>query len=136
MARSLNKVMIIGRAGRDAEMRYTPDGTPMTRFTVAASRRWNTPEGELREETEWFNVVAWRRLAEQCNELVTKGRLVYVEGRLQTRTWVGADGQERRTTDVVANTVTLLDSRPRPGLAEAEEEPAGGEEITAEELPF
>lgn len=136
MAGSLNKVMIIGNVGRDAEMRYTPNGTPTTRFTVAATRRWTSPDGERREVTEWFNIVTWTRLAEQCNEWITKGRLVYVEGRLQTRTWAGADGLERRTVEVVANRVVPLDSRPRPGPAEAEEGPGEGEEVTAEELPF
>jgi single-strand DNA-binding protein len=87
MSRGLNKVMIIGHLGRDPEMRYTPSGRPVTTFTVATTRTWNTSEGERREETEWFNVVAWGSLAEICNQYLRKGHQVYVEGRLQTRRW-------------------------------------------------
>ena len=95
MAGGLNKVMIIGNVGRDPEMRYTPGGAAVTSFSVAVSRRWTTPENEVRDETEWFNVVAWNKLAETCNSLITKGRKVYIEGRLQTRSWEGPDGQKK-----------------------------------------
>ena len=113
MAGSLNKVMIIGNVGRDPEMRYLQDGTPITRLSVAAGRTWTTPDGERREETEWFRVVAWRKLAETINQYVKKGSKVYVEGRLQTRSWDGQDGQKHYMTEVVAQTLTMLDSRPR-----------------------
>lgn len=110
----LNKVMIIGNVGRDPEMRYTPQGQAIATFTVAVSRRWNAPEGGQREETEWFNVVAWDKLAEQCNQLVTKGRKVYVEGRLQTRSWDDKEsGQKKYKSEVVANVMTLLDGQAR-----------------------
>jgi single-strand DNA-binding protein len=112
MAGSLNKVMIIGNVGRDPEMRYTSGGQPITTFSVAASRRWRDPEGQDKEETEWFNVVAWQKLAETVNQIVTKGRKVYVEGRLQTRSWDGQDGQKHYRTEVVANTVIMIDRRP------------------------
>ena len=133
MAGSLNKVMVIGNVGRDPEMRYLPNGTPTTSFSVAASRTWNTPEGERREETEWFNVVTWRRLAETVNQYVTKGRKVYVEGRLQTRSWEGQDGQKHYRTEVVASEVVLLDSRPRAG---AGTDAAPPDDIDADNLPF
>lgn len=113
MAGSLNKVMIIGNVGRDPEMRYLQNGTPVTRISVAASRTWTTPEGERREETEWFRVVAWRKLAETVNQYVKKGSKVYVEGRLQTRSYDDQNGQKRYSTEVIAQTLTMLDSRPR-----------------------
>lgn len=113
MAGSLNKVMIIGNVGRDPEMRYLQDGTPVTHLSVAAGRTWTTPDGQRHEETEWFRVVAWRKLAETINQYVKKGTKVYVEGRLQTRSWDGQDGQKRYTTEVIAQTLTMLDSRRR-----------------------
>ncbi len=134
MAGSLNKVMIIGNVGRDPEMRYLQNGTPVTSFSVAASRTWTTPEGERREETEWFNVVAWNKLAETCNQLVTKGRKVYIEGRLRTHSWEGQDGQKRYRTEVVATSMILLDSRPR--VTEAVAEPAAVDEVEPDDIPF
>ncbi|MCJ7668823.1 MAG: single-stranded DNA-binding protein [Anaerolineae bacterium] len=116
MARGLNKVMIIGNLGSDPEMRYTPTGRPVTSFSVATSRNWVTSEGEQREATEWFRVVAWENLAEICNRYLRKGSRVYVEGRLQTRSWEN-QGQRHYRTEVVANEMVLLDSR-EPRLAE------------------
>ena len=130
---SLNKAMIIGNLGRDPEMRYTPNGQAVTQFTVAVNRNYKDGAGEWVEETEWFRVVAWGPLAERTAEYLRKGRKVYVEGRLQTRQWEGQDGQKRYTTELVANTVTPLDPRPRgddagdpgPGGGEARPRPAG-----------
>lgn len=116
MARGLNKVMIIGNLGSDPEMRYTPTGRPVTSFSVATSRNWVTSEGEQREATEWFRVVAWENLAEICNRYLRKGSRVYVEGRLQTRSWEN-QGQRHYRIEVVANEMVLLDSR-EPRLAE------------------
>jgi single-strand DNA-binding protein len=116
---SLNKAMIIGNLGRDPEMRYTQNGQAVTQFTVAVNRNYKDPSGEWKEETEWFRVVAWAALAERTAEYLRKGRKVYVEGRLQTRTWEGQDGQKHYTTELIANTVTALDPRPREdGAAE------------------
>ena len=115
MARGLNKVMLIGNLGKDPEMKYTPSGMPVTTFSVAVSRSWRTPEGENREETEWFRVVAWQKLAETCNEYLRKGMRVYIEGRLQTRKWTDQQGQERYTTEVVANEMVMLSSREESG---------------------
>ncbi|KTB48432.1 single-strand binding protein [Dehalogenimonas alkenigignens] len=131
---SLNKVMIIGNVGGDPEMRFTPSGHPVTSFRVAATRRWDSPDGERKEETEWFSVVAWNKLAEQCNQLLAKGRLVYVEGRLQTRTWDGQDGQKHYKTEVIASTVNLLDKKPAAADETSSAEPAG--DITPEDIPF
>ncbi len=111
MSRGLNKVMIIGRLGRDPEMRYTPSGKPVTTFSVATHRTWNTAEGERRTETEWFNVVAWGSLAEICKEYLSKNRLVYIEGRLQTRHWDDAEGVKHTSVEIVANEMIMLDDR-------------------------
>ncbi|MGB8646512.1 MAG: single-stranded DNA-binding protein [Anaerolineae bacterium] len=113
MTRGLNKVMIIGNLGRDPEMRYTPSGKPVTSFSVAVSRSWVKPEGERTETTDWFNVVAWGRLAEICSQYLTKGSLVYVEGRLETRSWEAENGQKHFRTEVVASDVNILDKRGR-----------------------
>ena len=132
----LNKVMVIGNLGADPEMRYTADGNALTSFRVAASRNYTTPDGERREETEWFSVVAWRKLAEQCSQFLQKGRRVYVEGRQRTRSWDTPDGQKRYRTEVVADRVLFLD---RPGGAPLPEEHEGlepPEHVEAEEIPF
>jgi len=111
MARGLNKVLLIGNLGKDPEMKYTPQGTPITNFSMAVSRSRQTPDGEWKEETEWFRIIAWQKLAEQCNEYLRKGSKVYIEGRLQTREWQGQDGQNRQIVEVVANEMVILDNR-------------------------
>lgn len=111
MSRGLNKVLIIGRLGRDPEMRYTPSGRPVTTFTLGASRSWNTADGEKRTETEWFNVVAWSNLAEICKQYLTKGQQVYVEGRLQTRRWDDNEGVKHTSIEIVANEMMMLSDR-------------------------
>ena len=128
----LNKVMIIGNVGTDPEMRYTANGRAVTNFRVASSRNYTTPEGERREETEWFSVVAWQKLAEQCSQYLQKGRRVYVEGRLRTRSWDTPDGQRRFRTEVIADRVIFLDRAAGAPLPE-EGEP---ETVEAEALPF
>ena len=105
----LNKIMIIGNVGTDPEMRYTPNGNSVTSFRMATSRAYTTADGERHEDTEWFTIVAWNKLAEQCNQYLTKGRRVYVEGRLKSNTWTGADGQNRFRNEIVANRVLFLD---------------------------
>ena len=104
----LNKCMVIGHLGADPEMRYTANGSAVTTFRVATSRNFTDGSGERREETEWFRVVTWNRLAETCAQYLTKGRLVYVEGRLQTRQWDDQQGQRRYTTELIAETVRFL----------------------------
>ena len=130
----LNKVMVIGNLGADPEMRYTADGAAVTNFNVAASRRFTGADGERKEETEWFRVVAFRKLAELCSQYLQKGRRVYVEGRLQTRSWEGQDGQKRYTTEVVAQDVQFLDSR--PGGAPPSEAPDAAIDLEPEDIPF
>jgi single-strand DNA-binding protein len=134
MSRGLNKVLIIGYLGRDPEMRYTPSGRPVTSFSIGTTRSWSTPEGERREETEWFNVVAWGHLAEICKQYLTKGQQVYIEGRLQTRRWDDQEGKKQQRIEVVANEMIMLGDRPRPG---AEAAPTGGESpVEDDEFPF
>ena len=129
--RGLNKVMIIGRLGRDPEMRFTPGGRPVTSFSVATTRSWLSADGERREETEWFNVVAWAQLAEICKQYLVKGSQVYVEGRLQTRSWEDPDGKKHYRTELVANEMILLGDRRGPG-----EDAQGYVESSEEEFPF
>ena len=108
----LNKVQIIGNVGQDPTLRYTPRGAAVTTFSVAVNRRYTPPDGgEARDETEWFTIVAWEKLADLCNQLVTKGRKVYIEGRLQTRSWEDQQGQKRSKVEVVAQVMLLLDNR-------------------------
>jgi len=132
---SLNKLTVIGNLGTDPEMRFTPGGNPVTSFRIATTRTYVTSEGERRQETEWFTVVTWSKLAETCNQFLSKGRRAYVEGRLRTHTWEGQDGQRRFRNEIVANRVIFLD---RPGVAPLPEEGEAGEveEIQPEELPF
>lgn len=127
MTRGLNKVLIIGRIGRDPEMRYTPSGRPVTTFSVGTSRSWNTSEGEKRTETEWFNVVAWSNLAEICKQHLSKDRLVYIEGRLQTRHWEDQEGNKHSATEIVANEMILLEDRREGGTSEYEDN--GSDEV-------
>jgi len=140
MSRGLNKVQIIGHLGRDPEMRYTPSGRPVTTFTVAVSRSWNTVDGERHNETEWFNIVAWGNLAEICKQYLNKGQQVYIEGRLQPRRWDDKDGMKHTSVEVVANEMMMLGDRreqtnhpQQPSEAAAEENNATPNE---DEFPF
>ena len=136
MSRGLNKVMLIGNLGRDPEMRYTPSGRPVTTFSMATNRAWKTSEGERRSETEWFNIVAWGSLAEICNQYLKKGHQVYIEGRLQSRSWEDDEHKKHQTTEVVAKEMVMLGDRRKEdsgdGGVESESEDADG----AEEFPF
>ena len=138
----LNKIMVIGNVGTDPEMRYTPNGSPVTSFRLATSRRYNTQDGERREETEWFTVVAWSKLAEQVNQYLSKGRRAYVEGRLHSHQFQGSDGQTRFRNEIIANQVLFLD---RAGAVEqGSDEYGGGSDdssqvesaATPDDLPF
>ncbi len=130
----LNKVMVIGNLGADPEMRYTADGAAVTNFRIAASRSYTGSDGERKEETEWFRIVAFRKLAELCNQYLQKGRRVYVEGRLQTRSWEGQDGQKRYTTEVIAQDVQFLDSK--PSGAPGSEDQDAPMDLEPEDVPF
>lgn len=140
MSRGLNKVQIIGHLGRDPEMRYTPSGKPITTFTVAVSRTWNTTDGERHNETEWFNIVAFGSLAETCKQYLNKGRQVYVDGRLQTRRWDDKEGVKHTNVEIVANEMIMLGDRRdhnQPGHTPSESEPQETDVPTQEdEFPF
>jgi single-strand DNA-binding protein len=110
---SLNKVMVIGNLGGDPEMRYTASGSAVTNFNVAVNDSFKTRDGEKRETTEWFSVVTWNRLAEICSQYLVKGKQVYVEGRMQTRSWEGTDGTKHYRTELVAENVRFLGGRER-----------------------
>jgi single-strand DNA-binding protein len=138
---SLNRIMLIGNVGTDPEMRFTANGNPVTSFRVATSRSYTTSEGERRQETEWFTIVAWKKQAESCNQFLTKGQRVYVEGSLRARSWEGRDGQKRVTVEVIANRVLFLDRQPvapLPGEEIPVEAPVETteEEVEPEDLPF
>ena len=153
MARSLNKIMIIGNLGRDPELRYTGGGKAVANFTVAVSRTARPPEGEAREETEWFRVEAWDRLGETCAEYLKKGSKVYIEGRLRTREYEDRTGQKRLAVEIVANEMLMLDGRPAASAdgddeagratpqpaavgARAVAQPPAPEPVVADETPF
>jgi single-strand DNA-binding protein len=107
----VNKIIVIGNVGRDPEMRYTPSGQAVTSFSVASSRRYRTADGEQREETEWFNVSAFGRLSEICNQYLTRGQQVYIEGRLRGRSYTDRDGQPRYSLEVTATEMQMLGRR-------------------------
>lgn len=108
----VNKVLLIGRLGRDPEVRYTQDGTAIANFSIATSEEWKDKKtGEKQERTEWHRIVAFRRLGEICGEYLSKGRQVYIEGRLQTRDWQDKDGNKRYTTEIIASQMRMLGSR-------------------------
>jgi single-strand DNA-binding protein len=127
---SLNKIQLIGNLGKDPELRFTPSGSPVTTFSVACNRKY-TQDGQSKEETEWFSIVAWNKQAESCNQYLVKGSMVYVEGRLHTRTWDGQDGQKHYRTEVIASQVIFLDKKQANSerLQEDEEPPP-------DEVPF
>lgn len=128
MARSLNKVTLIGNLTRDPELRYTPSGTAVCSFGLATNRSWTTDSGERQESVEFHRIVAWQKLAEICAQILSKGRKVYVEGRLKTRRWTGQDEVERQTTEIVINQMIALDSKFSSG--------SGGDEYDVPEEDF
>src|SRR5512146_1727951 len=153
MAKSVNKVILIGHLGKDPELRYTPTNLPVAKFSLATNERFKDKDGNWQDRTEWHNVVAWQRLAEIVNEYLHKGSQVYIEGRIQTRSWDDKQtGQKKYMTEIVANDLVLLGGRPegaeagqrsRPAVASA---PAGEQQsapdyenatqITDADIPF
>jgi single-strand DNA-binding protein len=145
---SLNKVMLIGNLGKDPEIRYTQDGSPVASFSLATSETWTDKSGNRQEHTEWHNIVAWTRLAELSKRYLSKGRQVYIEGRLRTREWSDKDGNKRRTTEVIASQMVLLGARqqaegatsyPAPvqkSPTESFEQSFNDSGITDEDIPF
>jgi single-strand DNA-binding protein len=136
---SLNKVMLIGNLGADPEIRYTPSGAAVANFNMATRAQWTTKEGEKQDRTEWHRIVAWRRLGEICGEYLHKGSLVYIEGRLQTRSWEDRDGNKRYTTEIVAQGMQMLDRAGQSAEAVSTEERFPTEEpldVPDDDIPF
>ncbi len=128
------RIVIVGRLGSDPEMRFTPTGVPVTSFSVAVNRRWTDNSGELREKTTWFRVTAWRKLAEQCNQYLTKGRLVLVEGEIDASAWIDNEGNPRATLELQARNVRFLG--PRPDSEPAAATTGDVEEFLDDDVPF
>jgi single-strand DNA-binding protein len=126
---SLSKVILVGNLGTDPEMRYTPSGKAVTSFRMATNRRYITSAGESREETDWFRISVWGKQAERCNQFLSKGKQVYIEGRLHARSWEGQDGQMRTSLEVTAERVLFLGRRTSASLPEEGE-------LEPEDLPF
>ncbi|OGH02607.1 MAG: hypothetical protein A2798_03135 [Candidatus Levybacteria bacterium RIFCSPHIGHO2_01_FULL_37_17] len=162
MPKSLNRAQLIGNLTRDPELRYTPSGTAVCSFSIATNRSWTLDSGEKKDETEFHRIVAWNKLAEICSQFLTKGRKVFVEGRLTNRSWTGQDGTQKNVTEIVISDMILLDNRraegeqtpaaepapeekeEKPSLAKAskgkeEEQPQDSppiEDIAADDIPF
>ena len=132
---SLNKIILIGNVGGDPERRFTPSGVPVTTFTMATNRNITQADGSVKKETEWFRISAWRKQAETCNQFLTKGKLVYVEGSLRTRTWDGKDGQKHTSLEVNADRVLFIDKQGAVPLP-PDESPAIEGDIEPEDIPF
>lgn len=136
----VNKVILIGRLGRDPEVRYTPSGVAVANFSIATSEEWKDKDtGEKQERTEWHKIVAWRRLGEICGEYLHKGKEVYIEGKLQTRPWEDRDGNKRYTTEVVANVMQMLGAAGKEGKVQSADNKFSTEEpvtVPEDEIPF
>ena len=135
----LNKIMVIGNVGTDPELRYTPSGSPVCSYSIAANRTYKGADGEKKQDTEWFTVVTWDQLAERCNQYLVKGQKAYVEGRLRSHQWDGNDGQVHHRNEIVANRVLFLDrasseSSSVPGEQQANDLPA--DSLDPSDLPF
>lgn len=143
---SVNKVILVGNLGQDPELRYTPNGAAVTTLSVATNEVWKDNDGNKQERTEWHRVVLWRRLAEIAGEYLKKGSKVYIEGRLQTRSWEDKEGVKKYITEIIADALTMLDSKsdggrvsggpPPPSDAEAPPVPEAGAPADEDDLPF
>ncbi len=134
----INKAMLIGRLGKDPEVRYTPDGTMVTNFNLATDEQWKDKNGEKVQKTEWHRIVTFGKLAEICGNYLVKGKLVFVEGRIQTRSWEDKDGVKRFTTEIVASNMQMLDSKGQSKTTEdsSSNSVAGGAATGADDVPF
>ena len=135
MANSVNKVILVGRLGKDPEMKHTSGGTSVTHFSLVTDELWKDLRGVKQQRTEWHNIVAWGKLAEICGDYLRKGRLVYIEGRLQTRSWEEKDGTKRSTTEIRAEEMVML-GRGRVEESHPKEEGATESQMTGDDLPF
>ncbi|CAD7769674.1 Single-stranded DNA-binding protein [Candidatus Methanoperedenaceae archaeon GB50] len=129
----INKVILIGHLGADPELRYTPNGTPVANFRIATTERWTNKQGERTESTEWHRIVAWGKLGEFCGQYLNKGKQIYIEGRLRTRSWEDRDGKKQWTTEIIAQRLQLLGKPEKPS---EEEVPVPEEAPVEEDIPF
>jgi len=154
MSGSVNKVILVGRLGRDPEVKYTPSGAPVAKFSLATDETFKDRSGEQQKHTEWHNIVAWNKLAEICGEYLTKGKLVYIEGSIRSRQWEDQAGNKRTSYDIIARSMQMLGSKaeseraattttgpsPMPDRTPVEKplapEPPAEPEITDEDVPF
>lgn len=154
MSGSVNKVILVGRLGRDPEVKYTPSGAPVAKFSLATDESFKDRSGELQKHTEWHNIVAWNKLAEICGQYLTKGKLVYIEGSIRSRQWEDQAGNKRTSYEIIARTMQMLGSKadserpavtatalsPMPERTPVEKppaaEPPAEPEITDEDVPF
>jgi single-strand DNA-binding protein len=137
--KSLNKVILIGNLGKDPEVSYTASGVAVAKFSVATNERWKDSEGNPQERTEWHNIIAWRKLAEICGQYLKKGSKVYLEGKLQTRSWDDKNtGAKRYTTEIIVDDMIMLDGRGGGGSGESggESAPAESAPVEKDDLPF
>lgn len=132
----VNKAILLGRLGADPEIRYTSNGTAVANFRIATSERWNNPNGEKEERTEWHRIVAFGKLGEICGEYLAKGKQVYIEGRLQTRTWEDKDKNQRTTTEIIATVMQMLGSAGGGKTSEKEEPSSAEEPAKDDDIPF
>ena len=136
---SVNKAIILGNLGADPEVKYTPSGMAVANFSIATKEQWTNKDGEKGEKTEWHRIVAWARLGEICGEYLRKGSQVYIEGRIQTRSWEDREGVKRYTTEIVAQTMQMLGSAKREGQTQSAKESYPIEEPTSipdDDIPF
>jgi single-strand DNA-binding protein len=136
--RNINKVILVGHCGKDAEVRYTPSGTPVANFSLATKEMWNDNTGKRNEKTEWHRIVTWGKLAEFCQHYITKGKFIWVEGSIQSRTWKDRDGNQRTSYEIKARDVAILEPKEARGDKEHVAEPAvdAAIEPAPEELPI
>lgn len=137
----VNKALLIGRLGADPEVRYTPDGTMVTTFRLATDLQWKDKNGEKLQKTEWHRIVTYGKLAEICGNYLSKGKLIFIEGRIQTRSWEDKDGIKRSTTEIVATNMQMLDSKSQMKSQEVGSNDyisgySGSEEIPDDDVPF
>lgn len=129
----VNKVILIGRVGKDPELRYSPNGTEVANFSVATTESWKNKDGEKQEKTEWHNIVAWKNLAKICAEYVSKGMLVYIEGKIATRSWEDKQGVKRYSTEIIADTMKMLGGGKGKAQSDAPNKPT---EEDNSDIPF
>ena len=132
----VNKIMLIGRLGNDPEVRYTQDSTPVATFNLATDEQWKNKNGEKVQKTEWHRIVAWRKLAEICGEYLSKGKMVFIDGKLQTRSWEDKDGNKRQTTEIIAQGMRMLGGSSSNGGQTSKAEPGNVTDMPDDDIPF